>query len=170
MGKMRKHVIGVRWPNHTNPLAERGHHLPPDFIQDAEGNSVIQRQLWLLRNKPHMSRAQIYDQARKEFYGLRLREEVQRHVAQEEAMATGAFFGLSANEIGMGLEDQEYERWKAWTEKQLVLIAHSRAAGLGTTIDDKTELEGEDKTANDPDVSDMAPNLASLPFVPPATV
>lgn len=107
-----------------------------------------------------MSRAQVYDRARKEFYELRLREEVRRHVAKEEALATGAYFGKSALEVGMELENQEYERWKAWTEKQLVLIEQRRAAGSTVTVAPvESELEGEEEVAEDPNISDTSPNL-----------
>lgn len=65
-----------------------------------------------------MTRAEAYDQARKEFYQLRLLEDVQRRVAQEEAFATGAYFGKSFTDIGMELENQEFERWKSIAEKE----------------------------------------------------
>ena len=117
-------------------------------------DSVIQRQLWLLRNVPHMTRAQAYDQARKEFYALRLKEDVQRRVAQEEAMSTGAYFGKSTIEVGMEIEDKVYETWKKWAEKQIELREQRKASGpLGEMPDtDKLdelnpelELEPEDE-------------------------
>jgi small subunit ribosomal protein S23 len=136
----------------------------------AKSNSVIQRQLWLLRNERHMSRAQVYDRARKEFYELRLREEVRRHVAKEEALATGAYFGKSALEVGMELENQEYERWKAWTEKQLVLMEQHRAAGPAiTNAPVESEAEGEEEVADGPDIPDISPNLVSPEPVPRAS-
>ena len=115
----------------------------PDLEQVAKSKSVIQRQLWLLRNNPQISRAQAYDQARKEFYELRLREEVRRQVAKEEAMATGAYFGKSAIDIGLELEDKEYERWKKYAEKQVVLIEQRRAAGPSIAVDEAAEPELE---------------------------
>lgn len=80
---------------------------------------MVQRQLWLLNNQD-ISHRGAYDQARKEFYALRLQEDVERRVAKEEALATGAYFGKSALEVGMGLEDKEYERWRSWAEKRVV--------------------------------------------------
>lgn len=114
-----------------------------------------------------MSRAQVYDQARKEFYELRLREDVRRHVAKEEATATGAYFGKSALDIGMDLEDKEYERWKVWTEKQLVLLEQSRAAGPAGLTDDavepepesESEPEGGDEIADNSESFNTAPNV-----------
>ncbi|KAL8797350.1 MAG: hypothetical protein Q9195_000504 [Heterodermia aff. obscurata] len=78
------------------------------------GESVIQRQLWLLDNVPNMTKASAYDQARKEFYKFRLHEDVRRRVAKEEALATGAYFHKSTLEVGMEIEDRQYEEWKEW--------------------------------------------------------
>lgn len=82
-------------------------------------DSVVQRQLWLLKTQD-ISRKRAYDQARKEFYALRLQEDVERRVAKEEALATGAHFGKSALDIGMELEDKEYERWRSWAKQELI--------------------------------------------------
>ena len=80
--------------------------------------SVIQHQLYLLNNVPDMTKAKAYDIARKEFYKHRLQEEVEQRIAHEEALAVGAYFDQSMVERGMELENQEYERWKKWSEKE----------------------------------------------------
>ena len=90
--------------------------------------SVVQRQLWLRHNMPGITPAQAYDQARKEFYELRLQEDVERRVAKEEATSTGAYFGPSALDIGMDLEDKEYERWKEWAQKEVEILEQKNAA------------------------------------------
>ena len=77
---------------------------------------------------PEITPAQAYDQARKEFYDLRLQEDVERRVAKEEAMSTGAYFGKSTLDIGMELEDKEYERWKEWASAEVTLVEQRRAA------------------------------------------
>ena len=59
-----------------------------------------------------LSRDEAYDQARREFYELRLQEDVERRVGREEAEMTGAYFGMTNLEIGMQLEDEQYEKWK----------------------------------------------------------
>lgn len=43
-------------------------------------------------------------------------------------MSTGAYFGKSALDIGMELEDKEYERWKEWATKEVVLAEQRQAA------------------------------------------
>ncbi|KAK2749603.1 mitochondrial ribosomal small subunit component [Myotisia sp. PD_48] len=100
-----------------------------------DGESVVQRQLHLLNTVPDITDAEAYDTARREFYHLRLQEDVERRIAQEEARATGAYFGPSMISIGMELEDQEYDRWKIWAEKEDLLRQTNRAAFLGTDVD-----------------------------------
>jgi len=87
-----------------------------------------------------MSNAQAYDIARKEFYALRHEEEVERRVAREEASWTGAYFGKSALEVGMELEDKTYEAWKAWATREAEAIDLQRNAaytGLGTSTEEE---------------------------------
>lgn len=65
-----------------------------------------------------MSKRKAYDAARKEFYRLRQEEEIEKRVAVEEAKHVGAYFGKSRLDVGMQLEDQEFENWKAWAGKE----------------------------------------------------
>lgn len=88
--------------------------------------SVIQRQLWLLNNVTGMTSEKAYDQARKEFYALRHQEDVERRVAKEEALATGAYFGKSTLEVGMELEDKTYEDWKEWAQTEVEMIEQQK--------------------------------------------
>jgi small subunit ribosomal protein S23 len=111
-------------------------------------NSVVQRQLWLLNNVPDMTKSAAYDIARREFYRLRLQEDIERRVAAEEAEATGATFGPSLLEVGMELENQEYERWKAWAKTEAQLLDQRTAAFTGApevaaAADDAVEELGE---------------------------
>ena len=100
--------------------------------------SVVQRQLWLMHNRD-LSNSEAYDIARKEFYALRHEEEVERRVAKEEALWTGAYFGKGPLEVGMELEDQTYEQWKAWATKEVETIERQKDAaytGIGTGEDE----------------------------------
>ena len=82
----------------------------------------------------NLSKERAYDQARQEFYNARLQENVERRVAKEEAMACGAYFGKSSLQVGMELEDKEYERWKEWASKEYEVLAQQQPsqAGLGS--------------------------------------
>jgi small subunit ribosomal protein S23 len=72
-----------------------------------------------------------YDTSRKEFYKLRLQEDVEREVAKEEAMHFGSYFQPSENERSLKHEDQAYEFWKEWAHNT-VQKQRNLAAGKGT--------------------------------------
>ncbi|KKY32625.1 putative mitochondrial 37s ribosomal protein rsm25 [Diaporthe ampelina] len=107
------------------------------------GESVIQRQLWLMENREGMSKEQAYDIARKELYNIRQQQDIERRVAKEEARMVGAYFGKSRLEVSMELENAVYEKWKKWAEgeaQKLQAERESAYANFGT--DDKTaEME-----------------------------
>lgn len=86
-----------------------------------------------------MTSSQAYDIARKEFYALRHEEEVERRIAKEEAMWTGAYFWKGVLEVGMELEDKTYESWKAWATKEVEALDRQRDSaytGIGTSTED----------------------------------
>ena len=126
----------------------------------AQADSVVQRQMWLRHNVPGITPAQAYDQARKEFYELRLQEDVERRVAKEEATSTGAYFGPSALDVGMQLEDREYEKWRVWAQKEVDTLQQKNAAMYtGGPQNDAAEIdadEGEYNAAVE-EVSDQIP-------------
>ena len=102
-----------------------------------------------------MTRAQAYDQARKEFYALRLQQDVERRVAKEEAMSTGAYFGKSALEYGMQLEDKEWNVWRQWAIKESEAQSH-RFAGAYTGFDSDDEQLDVDLDELKPAIDDGA--------------
>ena len=65
-------------------------------------------------NNEKMSKSQAYDVARREFYRLRQEEQIEKRVAVEEARHVGAYFNMTRLDVGMQLEDREFESWKAW--------------------------------------------------------
>jgi small subunit ribosomal protein S23 len=86
-----------------------------------------------------------YDQARKEFYKLRLEEDVERQVLREEALYVGAYFGKSHIDIGMELEEKQWQKWKTWALKEIERQGHERMAAesnakLGTEEDANPSL------------------------------
>jgi small subunit ribosomal protein S23 len=97
--------------------------------------------------KEEMSKDQAYDQARKEFYKLRQREETEKRIAVEEARMVGAYFGKSLLRVGLELESKAYDRWKAWAdeeiEKSKAQVAQTEIAAA--TLPDMVRVgEGED--------------------------
>jgi small subunit ribosomal protein S23 len=123
-------------------------------------DSVIQRQLWLLHNVEGMTSTKAYDIARGEFYALRHEEDVERRVAKEEALSTGAYFGKSILEIGMELEDQAYEEWKAWAMKEIELFTQQRDAAY-TTFDTGDEKDTTTAPVLDPDLAELEASSSS---------
>lgn len=78
-----------------------------------------------------MTKSAAYDIARREFYQLRLREDIARRVAAEEAEAYGANFGPTMLQVGMELENKEFERWKQWAKVQAQVQDQKAAAFAG---------------------------------------
>ena len=115
--------------------------------------------MWLQKNEPNITPAKAYDLARKEFYKLRLEEDIQRRVAQEEAMATGAYFHKSTLEVGMELEDRQFEEWKDWAVKEVQLAEQRRNAmytGQENPAMDLSADDPETEAAMD-EVGDVVP-------------
>ncbi|KAH8907294.1 37S ribosomal protein Rsm25 [Coniochaeta sp. PMI_546] len=110
------------------------------------GESVVQRQLWLMNNMK-MNKEQAYDKARKEFYALRQEEDVGRRVAIEEARYVGAYFGKTNLQVGMELEDQVYEEWKAWAQEEMVKNELRRNEAYTSFGETETALEPEEEAA-----------------------
>lgn len=111
------------------------------------GESVVQRQLWLLENVADITVPQAYDIARKEFYKLRRREERRDRVAAEEARHMGAQFGKSAIQISMGVENEMYQDWEKWS-RQTVMEQTSRVAAFEGTVANSEDAVLKE-TAND---------------------
>lgn len=92
-----------------------------------------------------LGEATAYDKARKEYYRFRHSKEVAVRVAREEALAVGAYFGLGPLEIGMKLEDQQYENWKVWAIKESQALKQVRNSSIAGA-EDLEEAEEEPAT------------------------
>ncbi|KZF25731.1 mitochondrial ribosomal protein [Xylona heveae TC161] len=120
-----------------------------------DGESVIQRQLWLLNNVPEMTVARAYDQAREEFYALRHEEEVERRVAKEEALSTGAYFGKNYLEVGMELENKAFEQWKEWASQMVTAAEQARTAAYSGTSGAQADL-GSDESQMEAGIDELS--------------
>ncbi|TRX94567.1 hypothetical protein FHL15_004519 [Xylaria flabelliformis] len=108
------------------------------------GESVVQRQLWMMHNVEGMTEEKAYDIVRREFYALRHEEDVERRIAKEEAMKVGAYFGMSSMQVGMELEDQQYESWKKWAGKQISSVqAEKDAAYTNFGATEEADMDSE---------------------------
>lgn len=108
------------------------------------GESVVQRQMWMMCNVPGMTKEQAYDTARREFYSLRQEEEVERRIAKEEAQMVGAYFGKNFLQVGVELEDAQYERWKKWATRQIAAVRTEQSQAYTTFGDDEASAENID--------------------------
>lgn len=94
-----------------------------------------------------------YDMARKEFYKHRHFADIERKVAQEEALSTGAYFTSSPNEIAIPLEDRNYEDWKAWALHETEKAKQAQGSMV-------TELDNEDAVLDGGEIEEGAQEVA----------
>ena len=89
-----------------------------------------------------MPQEQAYDKVRREFYALRQEEEVERRIAGEEARMVGAYFGKSALQVGMEVEDSQFEHWKSWAHQEnMRLVTADR--NLSSTAADESSPDSD---------------------------
>lgn len=84
-----------------------------------------------------LTRSEAYDIARKEFYDLRMEEDIERRIAQEEALAVGAQFGKTYLEVGIELEDKALAEWKVKALEVLTIRRGRMAAFSGASMDEE---------------------------------
>lgn len=98
------------------------------------GESVVQRQKYLLENVPDITIEQAYDIARREFYTLRRQEAIRRRIAKEEALHMGADTEKSILQWSMQIENKHYDDWEEWSRSQVVELIHKNAAFSGEAL------------------------------------
>jgi small subunit ribosomal protein S23 len=128
------------------------------------GESVVQRQLYLLQTVPNIKVDAAYDIARKEFYDLRRQEEVRTRIAAEEAESTGAVFGKTPLQWGIQVENTHYDDWERWAKEQVVLQGQKSAAFAGNTVtaeEDALAKTGDLDGGVGPDGREQLSSLAS---------
>lgn len=92
-----------------------------------DGESVIQRSLFLLKNKQTDSLMSAYDQARFEFYRIRMEQEIKEQVSVEEAEMFGSILGPSAIDFGIEKEQKVINQWKKKVIRESELLSARRA-------------------------------------------
>ncbi|KAK6509965.1 mitochondrial ribosomal small subunit component [Arthrobotrys musiformis] len=131
-----------------------------------DGESVIQRQMWLMENEK-LSKSAAYDVARKEFYRLRMRSDIERRIAAEEARSVGAFFGKSHLQVGLELEEKALLAWKVKAQ-EAVARRQQRIEAMANPSSIDTEVADED-TAAEPSGLAGAPEARTSSTEPPNT-
>ncbi|KAI1750175.1 mitochondrial ribosomal protein S25 [Xylaria castorea] len=122
------------------------------------GECVVQRQLWMMHSVEGITEEKAYDIVRREFYALRQEEDVERRIAKEEALKVGAYFGMSSMQVGMKLEDQEYDNWKKWASKQISSVqAEKDAAYTNFGAAEDADMDSDDTIAEDTAEQDPKP-------------
>lgn len=107
-----------------------------------DGESVVQRTLYLLKEKKQPTLLDAYDQARFEFYRVRVQQEIHEQVAQEEAEMFGSVFGSSSIEYGLEKEQKVIETWKKKAIQQTELMA-ARSSGPSAAWENAAEANEE---------------------------
>jgi small subunit ribosomal protein S23 len=121
----------------------------------------------MMHNVEDMPQEKAYDIVRREFYALRQEEDVERRIAKEEAMKLGAYFGKSFNQVGMELEDQQYENWKKWAGKQIQSVqAEQDAAYSNFGATEEASAEGREVDVEDTDADMDTSSTASTDAAP----
>ena len=95
--------------------------------------SVIQYQLHLIETYPNLSTSAAYDIARKEFYAVRLEQDIQKRVAAEEALSVGAIFDTPYFDIMFEREGQVLREWRNKASQDLAIRKHRRNAAYSST-------------------------------------
>lgn len=131
-------------------------------------DSVVRRQMFLIENyKPQPGEKadaetiaqRAYDQARKEFYQLRLDQDVEREVAKEEAQHLGTHeeelfiynnIGQSQIERNLKLEDDALEDWRNWAIKDIQDQKNKAASMFAGSMEEEAtdNVEAADFTAD----------------------
>lgn len=100
------------------------------LLKPLDGESVVQRTLWLLKNSRENGQEktlfEAYDEARFEFYQLRMAEETDTVVAREESAMYGSIYPTTYFSRGVEKEQPHVDRWAKLGEEKTQYINASR--------------------------------------------
>jgi small subunit ribosomal protein S23 len=91
-----------------------------------------------------------YDKARKEFYQLRLDQDIERQVAKEEALHYDAYFDVGEIDRSVIKESAAFEDWKVWAKTE---VEKDRQLQSGAAAGEATEPEEEEEEEEDQDLA-----------------
>lgn len=90
-----------------------------------DGESVVQRTLYLVKNGKQANIVDAYDQARLEFYRVRIQQELEETIAKEENEMFGSAYNKSVIEKGADIEQKFINDWRA-KANELAQIMNAR--------------------------------------------
>ncbi|CAI5756910.1 unnamed protein product [Candida verbasci] len=90
-----------------------------------DGESVVQRTMYLIKNNKNLSIFDAYDLSRMEFYKLRMFEEMQSHISKEESIMNGAIIELNYLKQQMEKENEYLKQWIIQGMKQTKILEAS---------------------------------------------
>lgn len=111
-----------------------------------DGESVVQRTMWLLKNTKK-DLFESYDQARFEFYRLRMEEEMQSAVSKEESQMFGSIYSKTNLELGIEQEQVYIDDWaQLASERTKVKRANASSRKSDTTQETEKSVFEQDLT------------------------
>ncbi|ODV86895.1 hypothetical protein CANARDRAFT_27260 [[Candida] arabinofermentans NRRL YB-2248] len=120
-----------------------------------DGESVVQRTLYLTKTKD-MPLIESYEQAKYEYYRLKIEQETEINVTKEEQEMYGAVFGKSNIDYGFDKESEVLAEWKKQAIEQTRIMEAklgSNSASSGSEVDFAgAEAESEDAIFSEEDI------------------
>ncbi|GME97601.1 unnamed protein product [[Candida] boidinii] len=119
-----------------------------------DGESVVQRSLFLINSKK-LNILNAYEQAKFEYYKLKIKDEIENHILKEESEMFGAVYGLSSIEQGFEKESKIIKKWKkdAIEITKVLSAKSSKSDSASALIEDQIKsTEEEDSYTNEDDV------------------
>lgn len=121
-----------------------------------DGESVVQRTLWLLKNNDikKLSMMEAYDKARFEFYKLRMQEEMESHVSKEESSMYGSVFTSTTVNWNLFKEQEYINDWTIIAKERTQVIEanmNKSSAPIGSVVEEEKSQSSlfEDLLLND---------------------
>lgn len=121
-----------------------------------DGESVVQRTLWLLKNNTTkgLTMVEAYDKARFEFYKLRMSEEMESHVAKEESTMYGSVFTSTTVNWNLSKEQEYINDWTIIAKERTQVIEanmNKSSAPIGSVVEEEKSQSSlfEDLLLND---------------------
>lgn len=129
------------------------------YNKKLDGESVVQRTLYLVKNQGK-TLLEAYEQSKYEYYRLKIEDETEMNVAQEESEMFGAVYGKSMVEYGFDHEMEVLSKWKKDAIEETRVMeakrANSSSGGLGRQenkeVQEEIEEEHEDEEVSEEDI------------------